>query len=192
MSDIYFRELLGIKPEATREEIKSAYHRLARENHPDFYKGEGKELQELKMMALNEAYAYLMSFDSSKGLKSERPVSAPVAEEAAPAQNMIGLHKDPGYAYYKQGFVQFSRALHGIEALYRISRKKKMSFKPDRYAYERFGRSLVLLRRAHEYFSRVVDEYSGSIWRRDAKIKLERIERFSELYRKILANLKAS
>ncbi len=144
------------------------------------------------MMALNEAYAYLMSFESSKHHEPDMQASAPEKEEAASAQNMVGFHKEPGYAYYKQGFVQFSRALHGIEALYRISRKKKMSFKPDRYAYERFGQSLVLFRKAHECFSRVVDEYPGSIWRRDAKIKLKSIERFSELYRKILANLKAS
>ena len=195
MSDHYFRELLGVKPEAGIDEIKRAFHRLARENHPDIFPEERKELQELKMMALNEAYDYLLAFcaDRSDGKeKPQAPPAAPVGKlrrRAAPKKE-LGFHKDPSYAYYKQGFVHFSRALHGIEALYQSMAKKELSFKPRYYSYQRFAGSLGLLRKSYEYFSRVVDEYPESIWWRDAQIKLERIERFSALYRKILANIK--
>jgi hypothetical protein len=62
-------------------------------------------------------------------------------------------------------------------------------FKPRDDAYQRFAEGLVELRRAHEYFSRVVHEFDGSIWKHDARVKLRRIERFSALYRRILGNL---
>ncbi|MBA7555633.1 hypothetical protein ES705_48311 [subsurface metagenome] len=55
---------------------------------------------------------------------------------------------------------------------------------------ERFINSLTMLRLAHGYFSRVVAEYGDSMWQRDADIKLKKIERFSQLYRRILANMR--
>jgi hypothetical protein len=104
----------------------------------------------------------------------------------------IGFHKDPSYAYYKQGFIHFSRAIHGIEALYRsLSQRRVVHFKPRDDAYQRFAEGLVELRRSHEYFSRVVQEFDRSIWKHDASMKLRRIERFSRLYRRILGNLTA-
>ena len=107
----------------------------------------------------------------------------------------VGFHRDPAYAYYKQGFINYSRAIHGIEALYqRIKKgqKKPRSYKPRVDTYQRFAASLVLLRRSHEYFNRVVQEYPDSIWKGDAGIKLRRIERFSSLYRRIVANYQGS
>jgi hypothetical protein len=117
------------------------------------------------------------------------PGSASASGQPADA---VGFHKEPAYAYYKQGFVHFSRAIHGIEALYQsMARYPRIHFRPRDDAYERFAGSLVELRRAHEYFSRVVEEHGQSIWRRDAEIKLSRIERFSALYRRIIGNLTA-
>jgi hypothetical protein len=105
----------------------------------------------------------------------------------------LGYHKDPSYAYYKQGFIHFSRAIHGIEALYQsLSQRRVVHFKPRDDAYQRFAEGLVELRRAHEYFSRVVQEFESSIWKHDAGMKLRRIERFTGLYRRILGNLTAT
>ncbi len=63
-------------------------------------------------------------------------------------------------------------------------------FNPRDDAYERFAGSLNELRRAHEYFQRVAEEHSRSVWAPDARVKLLRVERFSELYRRILRNLR--
>ncbi len=181
-----------MKPGAGRDEIRHAFHLLARENHPDIFPEDRKELQELKMMALNEAYTYLLSFCGDDSDLQEKPQAPPAKKVSQKAANRseVGFHKEPPYAYYKQGFVHFSRALHGIEALYQTVAKKGLSFKPRYDSYQRFASSLELLRKSYEYFKRVVDEYPDSIWSKDAQIKLERIERFSSLYRKIIANLK--
>jgi hypothetical protein len=52
-------EILGVKPGATIQEITVAYHKLARENHPDRVSGldnEFKELAERRMKMINAAY----------------------------------------------------------------------------------------------------------------------------------------
>jgi len=203
----------------------------------------GTDRKQIKMIALNEAYAYLMGTLRVEGFNaagfhaagqtafrhpaagsaasrnphesaySDRRHSQPggdgqagpgdlkfdtswsgpgatgVAEPAADRTD-LGFHKDPSYAYYKQGFVHFSRAIHGIEALYQsLSQRRVVHFKPRDDAYQRFAEGLVELRRAHEYFSRVVQEFDSSIWKHDARMKLRRIERFTGLYRRILGNL---
>jgi curved DNA-binding protein CbpA len=52
-----YYEVLGIAPDASAEEIKKAYHRLAFQYHPDKNR-KSKEAHE-KMEEINEAYAVL-------------------------------------------------------------------------------------------------------------------------------------
>ncbi|MBN1837218.1 MAG: J domain-containing protein [Spirochaetales bacterium] len=201
LNDRFFWELLGLSPGAERRAIKRAYYRKARENHPDFFPEAARDVQGIKMIALNEAYAHLMSLPAPvarPAAAGRDPVARPAAAgrgaagwvDRAPTGTAVGPHKEPAYAYYKQGFVHFSRAIHGIEALYQsIARHHGIHFRPRDDAFERFAGSLLELRRAHEYFTRVVREHAGSIWRRDAELKLARIERFSALYRRIIGNL---
>jgi molecular chaperone DnaJ len=55
MSDPY--KLLGIAPDATDEEVKSAYRELAKKYHPDNYVGNPiADLASEKMKEINEAY----------------------------------------------------------------------------------------------------------------------------------------
>jgi curved DNA-binding protein CbpA len=236
LSDQVFWEQLGLRPGAGREQIRRAYRRLARRHHPDTHPEGEKALQELKMIALNEAYAHLMRRGSdgppgdSAGPRRPPPRSAPPRAGSAPpkagfappragsappkagfappragsappkAGFALALHRDPAYVTYKQGFVHYSRALQGIEALYRSARSGRRvvrslrrpagaHFRPRDDAYERFAAGLAELRQAHGYFSRVIEDFEGSVWRRDAEVKLGRIERFTRLYRRILGNL---
>jgi hypothetical protein len=201
MDDRYFWELLGLEPGADRRALKRAYHRLARQNHPDFYPPQEKPLQGLRMITLNEAYAHLLWRTGGSATQEARVEEAPAgraaragaASRVTPAGpgEAVGLHREPAYAYYKQGFVHYSRAIHGIQALYRSFRRlHPVHFDPRDDAYERFAGSLTELRRAHEYFSRVAEEHAASPWAPDARVKLARVERFSELYRRILRNLR--
>jgi hypothetical protein len=188
MNDRFFWQQLGLEPGESRREIKRAYYHLARQNHPDIFPEERKPVQELKMIALNEAYAYLMgTIRMNNGIGEG---SAVRMDETQSGRTDLGFHKDPSYAYYKQGFIHFSKAIHGIEALYQsLSGRRVVHFKPRDDAYRRFAEGLVELRRAHEYFSRVAQGFEKSIWQHDANLKLGRIERFSSLYRRILGNL---
>jgi hypothetical protein len=212
VDDRHFWELLGLAPGADRQAIKRAYHRLARRNHPDFYPAADKPRQGLRMIILNEAYAHLLrrtgvdaAVEAGEGQTAEGfpvgdPAVGPTAATPAPASHEpasaepatgLGFHREPAYAYYKQGFVHYSRAIHGIQALYRsLRRLYPVHFDPRDDAFERFAGSLTELARAHEYFQRVTAEHAESVWAPDARVKLARVERFSELYRRILRNLR--
>jgi curved DNA-binding protein CbpA len=202
MDDRYFWELLGLEPGAGRRALKRAYHQLARQNHPDFFPPEEKALQGLRMITLNEAYAHLLrrtgagpeaEAGEAEAAPQAPPDAACPAEAFSPPRTDLGFHREPAYAYYKQGFVHYSRAIHGIQALYRSFRRLyPVHFDPRDDAYERFAGSLTELRRAHEYFQRVAEEHAESVWAPDARVKLARVERFSELYRRILRNLSES
>lgn len=56
-------DTLGIRPGASKEEIKAAYKKLAAQYHPDKVQHLGKEFQELahkKFLAIQRAYDVLM------------------------------------------------------------------------------------------------------------------------------------
>lgn len=59
--------ILGVAPGASREEIRSAYRRLAAQYHPDKVQHLGKELQELaevRFKEIQQAYDQLIKADS--------------------------------------------------------------------------------------------------------------------------------
>jgi len=197
----YFRQILGVSSEATRDQIRQSYRRLVMENHPDRFPPEKKPLQDLAMITLTEAYSALMSApEASDGSAAAQPTAAPRRKGTAATRSSSGApgsdatslapHGDPSYAYYKQGFINFSLAIHGIaEINQKIAAGRVPRFTRRYTAREDIASSLSFLRAAHGYFSRVVDEHPHSVWSSDARAKLRRIERFTKLYRRILVNL---
>ena len=66
MSDPY--SILGVKPEASDDEVKRAYRELARKYHPDNYQNNPlADLAEEKMKEINEAYDTITRMRSSSG-----------------------------------------------------------------------------------------------------------------------------
>ncbi len=57
-----YYEILGVNKDATEAEIKKAYRRLAKQYHPDVYKGDKKEAEE-KFKEISEAYEVLLDKD---------------------------------------------------------------------------------------------------------------------------------
>jgi preprotein translocase subunit Sec63 len=115
MSDARFRDLLGLEPGATREQIRRHWRCRVMENHPDRFPADRKSVQELRVIALNEAYASLMALSRDPKLADPAPDSgatgspwsagSAAARPPAPAAGAVGRHRDPAYAYYKQGFL---------------------------------------------------------------------------------------
>jgi len=62
MSKKDYYEILGIKRKADDKEIKKAYRRLAKQYHPDTYKGDKKDAEE-KFKEISEAYEVLIDKD---------------------------------------------------------------------------------------------------------------------------------
>jgi len=187
----FYYEVLGVKPGLKIPEIKKAYHRLVRKNHPDLFPDEQKELQELKMIQINEAYARIsqtINLEENGDYGNRSEVFRPNEQQRTPTivrgVYEVGFHRDIEYAYYKQGFTNYSKALSGIK---RIDRK--VETRNDMYYLRRFAASLAYLRRADMYFSKLLNEYPDSIWARDAYIKVRKTEYFNRLYRKILINI---
>ncbi len=188
MSEQHFRGILGVTETATQEQIKQAYRRLVMENHPDRFPGEKKALQELMTITLTEAYTALMS---ARTIREEHP-QAPAAvsrESRSPPASGPGLtaHRDPSYAYYKQGFINFSLAIHGIAEINRKIAAGRVPHFTRRYtAAEDIAGSLGFLQAAYGYFSRVVENHPDSVWSADSRAKLRRIDHFTSIYRRIL------
>jgi molecular chaperone DnaJ len=57
-----YYEILGVSRDATESEIKKAYRKLAKQYHPDTYKGDKKEAEE-KFKEISEAYEVLIDKD---------------------------------------------------------------------------------------------------------------------------------
>lgn len=202
--DSYFREVLGVPAGATREQIRQAYRLRVMENHPDRFPPDRKPLQELTTITLTEAYTALMS---GVGEDRSRVQTAPAAAapstpgsqevrasaaspDAVPAAALT-LPRDPAYAWYKQGFINFSLAIHGIAAVNRkIAAGRTLPSRRRFNTAEYFGTSLAYLRAAHGYFTRVVEGYAGSVWVADSRFKLRRIEGLTAIYRRILRNVR--
>jgi hypothetical protein len=199
MSDTYFRDVLGVPADASREQIRKAYRLRVMENHPDRFPPERKPLQELATIALTEAYNALMSGAAGRAAAEKTSVDAarrrkhdtgaPVPEN--PPVAALALPRDPAYAWYKQGFINFSLAIHGIAAVNRkIAAGRSLPSRRRFNTAEYFGTSLAYLRAAHGYFTRVVEDYTESVWVADSRFKLRRIEGLTAIYRRILRNVR--
>ncbi|MFW6181146.1 MAG: DnaJ domain-containing protein [Spirochaetota bacterium] len=196
MASFFYYQVLGVRPGETPDRIKKAYYRLVRDNHPDRFPEEMKELQRLKLIRIIDAYkavtapgggpragAMPRGEGGTESTGRDGAGRGPHAGEPAEA-NQVGSHRDIQYAYYKQGFLHYSRALCGISSIERDVRRRN-----DLYYLRRFSSALVSLRRADHYFSTLVDRYPDSIWSHDALVKIRRAAFFHGLYRKILLNI---
>jgi DnaJ-domain-containing protein 1 len=68
-------QILGVKEDVSREELKKTYHQLSMENHPDRLKGFGLgtdylELATRRMARINEAYARIQKALGEDGPKA--------------------------------------------------------------------------------------------------------------------------
>jgi len=211
-----YRRILGLDSTYTLDDLKSAYHRQAKKNHPDLFPEQRRHRQELAMMRINEAYMSLAAARmdgaprpaegagtrddatsreyASREERSSVREGTPAESGPQPDEKAIGQLKDPAYAYYKLGFVYYSK---GYSELYRkdprIIREQLKRLKTyDYYILRLTIRALQHFERSYRYFCTVVDQYPQSMWAVDARMKLGRIQKYNTIYQRICDNLSRS
>ena len=107
--------------------------------------------------------------------------------------NMLTKHKDPGYAYYKQGFNLFSK-IHPNSWHTPLKKEKFITTLKREETNDEMIKIveelLEFLPRSYYYFSRVLEEYPESSWAYDAQEKMIKIEKLTPVYVRIVKSLK--
>ncbi len=108
--------VLEIPPDASPEDIKAAYHRLAKRWHPDRYTGAEKVEAEAKFRELAEAFSVLKDPGKRLTMQQQLPKAQPVAA-AAGKEPESALERTPedwaamAKAAFDEGKIDQSRAL---------------------------------------------------------------------------------
>ena len=68
---VNYYEILGVEKSASEQEIRERFRKLARENHPDRYKGSDKDAAERKFQTLTEAVNVLTNVQKRRQHDSE-------------------------------------------------------------------------------------------------------------------------
>ncbi len=82
-------EVLEISPNASAEEIKEAYHLLAKKWHPDRFMGQEHEAAEQRFRELAEAFAQLKNMDHPLAPAPQEPSSAAPKETNIPLATSV-------------------------------------------------------------------------------------------------------
>lgn len=190
ISNVYY-DLLDVSPEARLAEVKAAYHRAAKMNHPDLFPEIERERREMKMMQINEAYMAIVCSRADGGAESVlRPVTEaqqPTAPD--PEAKAIGQLRDPAYTYYKLGFKYFSEGRRTLSKHY-VSGGQRIDFSTENIHVLRFAvASLHYFHKAYGCFEKVSSDYSSSVWARDSRVKIFYLNRYNVIYHRICDNL---
>ena len=173
-------EVLGVREDATDEEIKEAYRALARKYHPDKYIDEGlKEMATEKMKTINEAYEEIKNIRAGKS-------SAGGSGSAGSYGSYGGSGSAGGYGSYGSsgsgGSGDFAEVRRLINAgAYMQAERILDAMSVDRRGAEwHFLRGCILLRRgwvhdAAKYFDTACRMDPQNAEYRNARLNIERM-----------------
>jgi curved DNA-binding protein CbpA len=107
-----FYEILGVDPVASQDQIKTAFRRLARERHPDRFRGAARAQAERDFQGITEAYNVLNDpkqrarYDQTLSSKSSQQLSNPRDLARALLAKAMGLVKGGQAAEANEYFAQ--------------------------------------------------------------------------------------
>lgn len=153
-------KVLGVREDASQEEIRSAYREMVKKYHPDKYTDNPlKELANEKLKEINEAYEILAK--KGKSASSRRPKDA------------YGAYSGSGGAYSGASAAEFARARGYINQNNLQAAKLILDSISIRNAEWYFLYGIIYLRqgwydRAREYLSRAYEQEPGNAEYRNA------------------------
>ena len=101
--------VLGVDPNATDEQIKQAYHELARKYHPDRYSDSGlSDLAGEKMKEINAAYEQIQRERAEGGARTDNGYTG--------GNNGYTGGNNGGYDFYGAGAGNYNRQSYSAEA----------------------------------------------------------------------------
>lgn len=164
-------EVLGVREDATDEEIKEAYRALARKYHPDKYIDEGlKEMATEKMKTINEAYEEIKNIRAGKSRAG-----------GSGSTDSYGSYGGSG-SYSSGGSADFAEVRRLINAGAYMQAERILDAMPtDRRGAEwHFLRGCILLRRgwvhdAAKYFDTACRMDPQNAEYRNARLNIERM-----------------
>lgn len=97
-----FYAILGVSRDAASQEIKKRFLDLARERHPDRFKGEEKAKAEIAFQAITEAFNALM--DPSKRRQLDYSLNRPASSNQSYESNdVVRVYLNRGIRAFKEG-----------------------------------------------------------------------------------------
>jgi curved DNA-binding protein CbpA len=98
---VNYYEILGVERSASEEEIRDRFRKLARENHPDRYRGPDKADAERKFQTLTEAVNVLTN--SAKRKQHDSELAAGSVKGLADLTQVAKVYLGKGVKAYKEG-----------------------------------------------------------------------------------------
>ena len=97
-----YYQILAVERNATPEEIRARFRELARDRHPDRFRGAERELAEKQFQEITAAFNVLINPERRRAhdLELARPVSAAPGSDKV---RMVRFHLEAGVGFYRGG-----------------------------------------------------------------------------------------
>ena len=198
MSSINPYELLEVAPNATAEEIKAAYLRLAKQWHPDRFSGPEKAGAEKRFRELNEAYTAVkdpsrrasVPLPPPKVAKAQETPSGPAPQE----RNAKDWYEEAKAAFDENdagralALVQYAIRRDGTQAVFFVLQGQAFERMGDaRKAIKSYESALALNPKDADTLFRMADLYSAEGMKARAEASIQAARRVAPNHRRFKA-----
>jgi curved DNA-binding protein CbpA len=101
---VNYYEILGVERSASEQEIRDKFRRLARENHPDRYRGNDKSEAERKFQTLTEAVNVLTN--STKRKQHDSELASGTSKTTSDLGQVAKVYMSKGVKAFKDGDIR--------------------------------------------------------------------------------------